>query len=69
VPAAQRASDPHADRAAAFAVRSLEDPREFLEFDQVFTSRLRYSERFGAAFAAASRSLAERGSIGAMESL
>jgi mannitol 2-dehydrogenase len=69
VPAAERAGDPHGDRAASFAVRSLDDPRAFLEFDQVFTPRLRESERFGAAFAAASSALAERGSIGAMESL
>jgi mannitol-1-phosphate/altronate dehydrogenase len=69
VPAAERAPDPHADRAATFAVRALDDPRAFLEFDQVFTPRLRESERFGDAFANASRELAERGSIGAMDRL
>jgi mannitol 2-dehydrogenase len=69
VPAAERANDPHGDRAATFAVRSLDDPREFLEFDQVFTPRLRESDRFGDAFAAASRELAERGSISAIEQL
>jgi mannitol 2-dehydrogenase len=69
VPAAERAHDPHGDRAASFAIRSMDDPRAFLEFDQVFTPRLRESDRFGDAFAAASRDLAERGSIGAMERL
>jgi mannitol 2-dehydrogenase len=69
VPAAERAHDPHGDRAAGFARSSLEDPRAFLEFDQVFTPRLRESERFADAFAAASGALAERGSIAAMEQL
>lgn len=69
VPAAERAPDPDGDRAATFAVRSLDDPRAFLEFDQVFTPRLRESERFVDAFAGASRELAARGSIGAMERL
>jgi mannitol 2-dehydrogenase len=69
VPAAERAYDPDGDRAAAFALRSLEDPRAFLEFDQVFTPRLRESRRFRDAFVAASNSLAERGSIGAMQLL
>jgi mannitol 2-dehydrogenase len=69
VPADERANDPHGDRAATFAVRSIDDPRAFLEFDQVFTPRLRESARFGDAFAAASRELAARGSIGAIESL
>ena len=69
VPAAERAYDPHGERAASFATRSLDDPRAFLELDEVFTPRLRESERFGAAFAAASRELAELGSVGAMERL
>jgi mannitol 2-dehydrogenase len=69
VPAAERAADPHGDRAATFAVRALDDPRAFLEFDQVFTPRLRESDRFGDAFVAASRELAARGSIGAIERL
>ncbi len=69
VPAAERAFDPQGDRAATFAVRSLEDPRAFLEFDQVFTRRLRESSRFGDAFSDASAALAEHGSIGAMERL
>jgi mannitol 2-dehydrogenase len=69
VPAAERAYDPQGDRAATFAVRSLESPRAFLEFDQVFTPRLRESSRFGDAFAGASAALAEDGPIGAMERL
>jgi mannitol 2-dehydrogenase len=69
VPAAERAHDPHGDRAATFAMRSLEDPPAFLEFEQVFTPRLRESDRFRGAFANASAALAERGSIGAMEQL
>jgi mannitol 2-dehydrogenase len=69
VPATERAYDPNGDRAATFAVRSLADPPAFLEFDQVFTARLRESSRFRDAFAAASTELAERGSIGAMEQL
>jgi mannitol 2-dehydrogenase len=66
VPAAERASDPHADRAATFAVKSLATPEAFLDFDQVFTPRLRESERFRDAFVDAGTALAERGSIGAM---
>jgi mannitol 2-dehydrogenase len=69
VPAPERAADPHGDQAAELAVRSLDDPRAFLAFDLVFTPRLRESGRFGDAFAAASRELAARGSIGAMERL
>jgi mannitol 2-dehydrogenase len=69
VPAAERAYDPHGDQAATFAVRSLDDPRAFLSFDQVFTPRLRESERFNDAFANASSELAARGSIGAIEVL
>jgi mannitol 2-dehydrogenase len=69
VPAAERAHDPRGDLAATFAVRSVGDPLAFLEFDEVFTVRLRDSDRFGEAFAAASRELAARGSIGAIESL
>jgi mannitol 2-dehydrogenase len=69
VPAAERAHDPHGDRAATYAVRSLDDPPAFLEFDQVFTPRVRESERFRNAFVAASNALAERGSIGAMQRL
>src|SRR5207253_2275732 len=52
VPVAERAHDPQGDQAAAFAVRSLADPPAFLDFDAVFTPRLRESDRFGEAFAA-----------------
>ena len=69
VPTAERAHDPHGDLAATFAVRSLADPRAFLEFDAVFTPRLRESDRFGKAFAAATRELAARGSVGALDQL
>jgi mannitol 2-dehydrogenase len=69
VPAAERAHDPDGDRAAEFAVRSLGDPRAFLAFDQIFTPRLRESDRFGNAFANASQELVVRGSVGAMERL
>jgi mannitol 2-dehydrogenase len=68
-PAAERAADPHGDQAAALALASLDDPRAFLALDAVFTPRVRESERFGDAFAAASRELALRGSVGAMELL
>ena len=68
VPAAERAYDPRGDRAATFATRALEDPRAFLEFDEVFTPRLRDSSRFGDAFAAASTAVAERGSLDALRS-
>jgi mannitol 2-dehydrogenase len=69
VPAADRAHDPHGERAAAFALGSLDDPRAFLEFDQVFTPRLCESDRFGDAFVGAARELEARGSVGAMEAL
>jgi mannitol 2-dehydrogenase len=69
VPAAERAYDPHADRAAELAVRSLDDPRAFLDFGAVFTPRLRESERFGDAFVHASRELAARGPVAAMQAL
>jgi mannitol 2-dehydrogenase len=69
VPAAERASDPDGDRAATFAVRSVADPRAFLEFDRVFTSRLRESDRFRDAFVDSSNALAAYGSVAAMERL
>ena len=69
VPAAERAHDPHGDAAAELAVRSLGAPEAFLELDQVFTPRLRESNRFREAFGAASNSLDERGSLGAIEQL
>jgi mannitol 2-dehydrogenase len=69
VPAAERAYDPHGDRATTFAVESLDDPRAFLELDDVFTPRLRESKRFADAFAHASRELTGRGAVGAMQAL
>jgi mannitol 2-dehydrogenase len=69
VPADKRAHDPHGEQAATFARESLDDPRAFLAFDQVFTARLRESERFAAAFTQASRELAAHGSVGAMQRL
>jgi mannitol 2-dehydrogenase len=69
VPAAERASDPHGDLAAKFAARSVADPRSFLEFDQVFTPRLRESARFRDAFVGAGDALTAHGSVGAIERL
>ena len=69
VPAAERAHDPHGDRAATFGARSIADPQAFLELDEVFTARLRESSRFRETFVAASDALAEHGPIGAMEKL
>jgi mannitol 2-dehydrogenase len=68
-PVTERAADPHGDEAAALALASLDDPHAFLTLDAVFTPRVRESERFGDAFAVASRELALRGSVGAMELL
>jgi mannitol 2-dehydrogenase len=69
VPVAELAYDPQGDVAAAFAARSTADPRAFLEFDEVFTPPLRESDRFGTAFEAATRELAARGAVGALEQL
>jgi mannitol 2-dehydrogenase len=69
VPAADRASDPTGDRAAAFAARSMVDPQAFLELEQVFTRPLRESVRFREAFAGAGSALAAHGSVGTIERL
>jgi mannitol 2-dehydrogenase len=69
VPETERAPDAHGDEAAAAATASLRDPAAFLELDLVFTPRLRESERFRDAFVAASRELADRGPLAALESL
>lgn len=66
-PARERASDPDGERAAAFAARSISDPTAFLEFDRVFTPRVRNSEPFADAFADALRLLRSRGPLGAIE--
>ena len=68
-PTSERALDPHGERAVALAVRSLDDPLAFLEFEEVFTTALRESGRFRDSFAHASRSLAENGSLTAIERL
>jgi mannitol 2-dehydrogenase len=68
-PAEERAPDAGADDAVPFAVRSLEDPVAFLELAEVFPPSLRDNERFRDAFAAATRSLATRGPIEAVEQL
>jgi len=68
-PAAERAPDPHGERAVALAVGSLDAPLTFLELDEVFSPPLRESERFRQAFSEASRSLAADGSFGAVERL
>jgi mannitol 2-dehydrogenase len=69
VPADERAPDPHGQRAAELAAASVDDPTAFLELDAVFTPLLRESERFRDAFAAASRRLAERGSLDAIDAV
>ena len=45
-PAAERAPDPHGERAIALALGSLDAPLTFLELDEVFSPPLRESERF-----------------------
>jgi mannitol 2-dehydrogenase len=67
VPPEARATDVHGDRAVALAQRSLAGPLAFLELDEVFTPRLRTSERFRDAFAAAATDLEQSGPHGAME--
>jgi mannitol 2-dehydrogenase len=69
MPAEERAPDAGGDHAATYAVRSLDDPVAFLGLAEVFPSSLRENERFRAAFASATRSLATLGPIAAMEKL
>jgi mannitol 2-dehydrogenase len=69
VPPELRAPDSRGDRSVALAQRSPVDPLAFLELDEVFTPRLRESDRFRDAFAAAAADLASRGPIGAIESV
>jgi mannitol 2-dehydrogenase len=66
-PDAERAADPRGERSVELARRALEDPVEFLELDEVFTAPLRDSAVFRDAFAAAARSLAGLGPLGALE--
>jgi mannitol 2-dehydrogenase len=67
--AADRAPDPHGERAIALALASLDHPLTFLELDEVFSPPLRHSDRFRKAFSEASGSLAADGSFGAVERL
>jgi mannitol 2-dehydrogenase len=69
VPPTVRAPDSRGGRAAELAERSLADPLAFLELDEVFTPRLRTSERFHAAFAAEAGNLAWLGPLGAIENV
>jgi mannitol 2-dehydrogenase len=69
IPIADRAPDPHGERAAALATRALTDPTAFLELGEVFTPSLQDSGRFRAAFHAAARNLEASGPVGAIETL
>jgi mannitol 2-dehydrogenase len=69
VPPAQRAPDSRGDRAVALAQLALTEPLAFLELDEVFTARLRGSERFRGRFTAAAAELAKRGPHGAIETV
>jgi mannitol 2-dehydrogenase len=69
VPPESRAPDALGDRAVALAQRSLAEPLAFLELDEVFTPRLRVSERFRDAFTAAAADLEQRGPHGAIETV
>jgi mannitol 2-dehydrogenase len=69
VPPEQRAPDSRGDRSLALARRSLADPLTFLELDEVFTPRLRGSDRFRGAFAGAAAELGNHGPFGAIERL
>jgi mannitol 2-dehydrogenase len=68
VPPELRAPDSRGDRSVALAQRSLADPLAFLELD-VFTPRLRQSDRFREAFAAAAADLGNRGPFEAIETV
>ena len=69
VPPERRAPDSRGDDAAALAQLALSEPLAFLEFDEVFTPRLRGSERFRDEFAAAAAELAEHGPRAAIETV
>jgi mannitol 2-dehydrogenase len=68
VPAEERAPDSQGARSAELAAAALDDPREFLELDLVFTPRLRESERFRDAFVRAYREVEACGSLVAIAS-
>jgi mannitol 2-dehydrogenase len=69
VPPEVRAPDSRGEDAADLAERSLADPLAFLELDTVFTPRLRTSERFRDAFAAAAADLSRFAPLGAIENV
>jgi mannitol 2-dehydrogenase len=69
VPPGDRAPDSRGERAAALAAESLTDPLRFLELDEVFTPRVRTSERFRTAFAASAANLGALGPLGAIDQL
>jgi mannitol 2-dehydrogenase len=68
VPATDRAPDPHGEEAACIARSALTDPVAFLELN-IFSERVRMSNRFRKAFEGASRQLAEHGPLGAIATL
>jgi mannitol 2-dehydrogenase len=68
-PAEKRAPDAVADNGVMHAMRSLDDPIEFLDFAEVFPPPLRDSRRFREAFTSATRKLTTLGPIGAVETL
>jgi mannitol 2-dehydrogenase len=68
-PTDERAPDSGGDRAAAFAVRSLDDPPAFLGLAEVFAPSIRDSGRFREAFTSATRTLATFGPVQAIERL
>ncbi len=69
VPPPLRAPDSRGERAADLAERSLADPLAFLELDDVFTRRVRESERFRETFAARAEDLARLGPLRAIENV
>jgi mannitol 2-dehydrogenase len=66
VPPELRAPDSRGDQSVTLAQRSLADPLAFLDLE-VFTPRLRESDRFREAFAAAAADLGNRGPFQAIE--
>lgn len=64
---ARQAFDASGDPARRHAANALGNPVAFLEYDTVFPSALRTSERFRDAFAEAYRRIAEDGPVAAME--
>jgi mannitol 2-dehydrogenase len=69
VPPADRAPDSHGERAAQLAAQARKEPLAFLELDEVFTPRVRESERFREAFTAAAHAVAVDGPLAALEQL